>query len=274
MGRTMEAINTRKIVKLNFSISSETYLKHRRSLLVSLFKYIRSRPFLWAPDVDGWRMKDQFQHIFLSSDPDNDELKSLIHDDFYMTWLTGAFSHRLTGSYLIVLDKPNGVIRGISPVDIWRRTTDNVIVQTVQPVATKVCIETYPNFKQLTLSKDGVSHFVYLLNSAYYDPSFTSAPDTEDPMVIINLDISNAFGTLCTRLVLDHLSGKASRDYACGINTDTDFETVVHELETYFGFFRLQHTCETILRFYSYDGTTNYVRCRTGGVQGYVARQG
>jgi hypothetical protein len=36
-------------------------------------------------------MKDQFQRIFLSSDPDNDELKALIHDCFYMPWLTGAF---------------------------------------------------------------------------------------------------------------------------------------------------------------------------------------
>jgi hypothetical protein len=59
-------------------------------------------------------------------------------------------------------------------------------------------------------------------------------------MVIINLDISNAFGTLCARLVLDDLSGKASRDYACGINADADFETAVHELKAYFVFFRLQ----------------------------------
>ncbi len=51
--------------------------------------YIRSRPLLWAPDVDGWRMKDQFQRIFLSTDPDNDELKALIHDCFYMPRLTG-----------------------------------------------------------------------------------------------------------------------------------------------------------------------------------------
>ena len=27
-------------------------------------------------------------------------------------------------------------------------------------------------------------------------------------------------------------------------------------------------TCETILRFYSYDGVTNYIKCRTGGLQG------
>ena len=89
----------------------------------------------------------------------------------------------------------------------------------------KVCIETYPNFKQLALSKDGASHFFCLLNATYYDPSFTSAPDAEDQMVIINLDISNAFGTLCAQLALDVLAGKASRDYASGINADADFET-------------------------------------------------
>ena len=38
------------------------------------------------------------------------------------------------------------------------------------------------------------------------------------------------------------------------IKVDADFETVVHELRTYFGFFKMTHTCESILRFYSYNG--------------------
>jgi hypothetical protein len=57
-------------------------------------------------------------------------------------------------------------------------------------------------------------------------------------MVIIKLDISNAFGSLCARLVLDVLSGKDSRDYECGIKVDEDFETAVHELRSYLGFFK------------------------------------
>ena len=87
-------------------------------------------------------------------------------------------------------------------------------------------------------------------------------------MVIMKLDISNAFGSLCARLVLDVLSGKVSRDYASGIKVDEDFETVVHELRTYFGVFKLARTCESILRFYSYDGGTNYLKLNTGGLQG------
>ena len=49
---------------------------------------------------------------------------------------------------------------------------------------------------------------------------------------------------------------------------DEEFETSVHELRTYFGFFKFGRTCETILCFYFYDGDTNYVKCKTGGLQG------
>jgi hypothetical protein len=103
-------------------------------------------------------------------------------------------------------------------------------------------MDTYSNFKQLALSKDGASHCLYFLNAAYYDPSFTSAEDADDPMVIMKLDTKNAFGSLDARLVLDVLSGKASRDYECGIKLGEDFETAVHELRAYFGFFKLGRT--------------------------------
>jgi len=86
-------------------------------------------------------------------------------------------------------------------------------------------------------------------------------------MMIVKLDIQFQilfkFGSLCARLVLDVLSGKASRDYDCVMKVDEDFETVVDELRVYFEFFKLGRTCESILRFYSYDGATNYGRGST-----------
>jgi hypothetical protein len=88
-------------------------------------------------------------------------------------------------------------------------------------------------------------------------------------MVIMKLDTKNSFGSLDARLVLDTvLSGKASCDYKCGIKLGEDFETVVHELRTYFGFFKLRRTCESILRFFSYDGATNHLKLKAGGLQG------
>jgi hypothetical protein len=76
------------------------------------------------------------------------------------------------------------------------------------------------------------------------------------------------FDSLDARLVLDVLSGKVSRDYVCGIKSGEDYETAVHELRAYFGFFKLELTCESTLRFFSYDGATNYLKLRTGGLQG------
>ncbi len=45
--------------------------------ITALTKYIRSRSLLCAPDIDDWRMKDLFQRIFLSSDPDNEALEGI-----------------------------------------------------------------------------------------------------------------------------------------------------------------------------------------------------
>ncbi len=67
---------------------------------------------------------------------------------------------------------------------------------------------------------------------------------------------------------MDVLSGKDSRDYESGIKSGEDFETAVHELRAYFRFFKLARTCESTLRFFSYDGTTNFLKLRTGGLQG------
>jgi hypothetical protein len=36
----------------------------------------------------------------------------------------------------------------------------------------------------------------------------------------------------------------------------------------YFEFIKLTHTCESILCFFSYDGVTNYLKLKTGGLQG------
>jgi hypothetical protein len=74
-------------------------------------------------------MKNLLQRIFLSSDPDNEDLKELVYDCLYLPWLKGHFlpdfAPEYTGSYLIALQKPSGGIRGIAPVDIWRRVMGN-----------------------------------------------------------------------------------------------------------------------------------------------------
>ncbi len=96
-------------------------------------------------------MKNFLQRIFLSSDPDNEDLKVLVYDCLYIPWLKGEFLPEFapehTGSYLITLQKSNGDIRDIAPVDIWRRATGNAIVRATQQIAAKTCIDTHSNFK-------------------------------------------------------------------------------------------------------------------------------
>ena len=48
--------------------------------------------------------------IYVQADPEYDEVKSLVHECFYMLWVTGAFlpefAPEWAGSYLIALQKP------------------------------------------------------------------------------------------------------------------------------------------------------------------------
>jgi hypothetical protein len=171
---------------------------------------------------------------------ENKEFTSTYFPEFTSTYFP-VFRRICSGTHWVLPDcttKTERGIRGIVPVDIWRRVTGNAIVRATQQITAKTCTDTYSNFKQLALSKDGVSHCLYFLDTAYNDPSFTSEEDSQDPMVIMKFDTKNAFGSssLDARLVLDVLSGKVSRDYECGIKSGEDFETAVHELRTYFGF--------------------------------------
>ena len=70
------------------------------------------------------------------------------------------------------------------------------------------------NFIQTAGIRDGASHCAKIL-SVFYDNLNTSDPN--DPELIIKIDISNAFNTTCRAFTLDVLSGRASRDSACGL---------------------------------------------------------
>jgi len=92
--------------------------------------------------------------------------------------------------------------------------------------------------------------------------------DPSDPDVIIKLDISNAFNVLCRQLTLDVLGGKASCDYACGLNEGDNIETVCEELRHMFQYFRAMRTTKSHLRYFDYLGNVLDAWGKTGGQQG------
>ncbi len=70
--------------------------------------------------------------------------------------------------------------------------------------------------------------------------------------MIIKIDISNAFNTTCRALTLDVLSGRASRDYVCGLKRGYAIPT-----------------CENAkLRYFDWDGQVHLAKDKTGGQQG------
>ena len=157
----------------------------------ALTKYIRSCSLLSVPDIDGWRMKNLFQRIFLS--PDNEDLKVLVYDCFYILWLKGDFLPEFAPEYtvsvcLIWSSYKNRVEESTTLLRLtsWDGSQDMLLFKPHNKQPSKrvsTLIQTSKSWfcqKQ----KDGTSHCLYFLNPSYSDLAFTSVEDVEDPMVI------------------------------------------------------------------------------------------
>jgi hypothetical protein len=100
---------------------------------------------------------------------------------------------------------------------------------------------------------------------SFYDN--LDASDPNDPEGIIKIDISNAFNTSCRARTLDVLSGRASRDYACGLKKGQAVPTC-ENLSNLFGYFKAMRTCHAKLRDFDWDGQVHLAKGKTGGQQG------
>jgi hypothetical protein len=91
--------------------------------------------------------------------------------------------------------------------------------------------------------------------------------DPTDPDVIIKIDVAKAFNSTNCGLTLDVLSGRASRDYACGLKRGDAIPTC-DNLSNLFGYFKTMRTCEAKLRYFDWDGQVRIAKGKTGGQQG------
>jgi hypothetical protein len=82
--------------------------------------------------------------------------------------------------------------------------------------------------------------------------------------VIIKIDVSNAFNTTDRTLTLDMISGRASRDYACGIKEGDVIDTV-DSLTNLFVYFKTMCGCHSKLRYFDWDGQVHLAKGKTGG---------
>ena len=166
----------------------------------------------------------------------------------------------------MALQKPEGCIRPILYGEVWRRCFASLAMNAtpIRNEAAKLFTSSYDNFIQTAGTRDGASHCAKIL-SVFYDNLDTSDPN--DPDVIIKIDVSNAFNTTDRALTLDMISGRASRDYACGIKAG-DVIGTVDSLTNLFGYFKAMHTCHAKLRYFDWDGQVHLTKGKTGGQQG------
>jgi hypothetical protein len=218
-------------------------------------------------DVDGWHARDLIAPLFFS---DNHDLHNLIRKRLILPYLTGSFHPAMieeyAGGLLMALQKPDGGIRPILCGQIWRRCFASLAVNAmpVRKEAAKLFTSTYDNFIQTAGIRDGASHCAKIL-SCFYDNLDTT--DTNDPDVIMKVDITNAFNTTNRALTLDVIGGRASRDYACGLKKGDTIPTI-DTLTTLFGYFKGMRTCHAKLRYFDWDGQVHLAKGKTGGQQG------
>ena len=101
----------------------------------------------------------------------------------------------------------------------------------------------------ITLFKLQVFGTVLLIARKYYQYSMIAwiYQNPNDPEVIIKIDVSNAFNSTDRPFTLDCISGRASRDYACGLKRG-DVIGTVDSLTNLFGYFKAMRTCHSKLR--------------------------
>jgi hypothetical protein len=219
------------------------------------------------PDIDGWHARDLIAPLFFN---DNTELHNLIRRRLILPYLTGSFHssfiEEYAGGLLMALQKPDGGIRPILCGEVWRRCFASLAVNAtpIRNEAAKLFTSSYDNFIQTAGIRDGASHCAKIL-SVFYDNLDTSDPN--DPDVIIKIDVSNAFNATDRALTLDMISGRASRDYACGIK-EGDVIPTVNTLSNMFGYFKAMRTCHSKLRYFDWDGQVHLAKGKTGGQQG------
>ena len=168
----------------------------------------------------------------------------------------------------MALQKQDGDIRPILCAEVWRRCFASLAVNAtpVRNEAAKLFTSTYDDFIQTAGIRDGASHCAKI-TSVFYDNLNTSDPN--DPDVIIKIDISNAFNTTNRARTLDMISGRASRDYLCGLKQG-DVIPTIDTLSNLFDYFKDMRTCHAKLRYFDWDGQVHLAKVKQADSRGIL----
>jgi len=196
-------------------------------------KYFARSPPLSAQDADGWRPREHVDFLFSEEDEEfHNLIRKLIRKHMVIPFVIGDFfpghSEDIARGKYFALVKPNANgahipnaggapvdadVRGIVISSTWRRCSVSRAVAESSLAVADYLLGQYCNFLQFAGQKDGATccaQIVQLLLANHDDH------DVSDPLVVVQLDPSNAFCSVSRQPQFDVLSGKASRPYDNG----------------------------------------------------------
>jgi len=153
-------------------------------------------------------------------------------------------------------------VRGIVIGSTWRRGSASCAVAESSLAAADYLLGQYDNFLRFVGQKDGATRcaqIVQLLLANHVDH------DVSDPLVVVQLDASNAFCSMSRQPQFDVLAGKASRSDDDGRVQVGDELPRPRTLDKYCGYFLSIQGNASTMRFSDNQGVTHHLPYSKGG---------
>ena len=226
------------------------------------------------PDQFGWRVREYIAPMLHSPG-----LGELIRDILIAPRLQGIlpakFAECYRGGKLIALSKaPKPGVRPIAIGDAFRRVADKALQPFSKKDLTHFFEQKYSNVKQFASgSMHGADKYIAaVLLALQEDPAPKTTPSSldKDPMVILQLDLRNAFNALRRQTVFDMITRCFSRTYAKGRLSRANTPKLPATFSVHIPSIQAHYSGDGHLVFVDNAGGARIVTSRTGTQQGCV----
>jgi len=144
-----------------------------------------------AQNVDGWRPR---QHIARMFNNGNKLFHDLIRTQLILPYVKGDFYEghlsEAAGDKFFALENPNDSVRPVIICSTWRKAPASLSIAQVNSDIANFLMSTYDNFLQFACQKDGAIRCAQITQLI---PSNWEVHDVDNPLVVMQLDIINAF---------------------------------------------------------------------------------
>jgi len=171
----------------------------------------------------------------------NDEGKmfhDLIRTQLILPYVKGDFYEvhlsEVAGGKFFALEKSNGSVRLFIIGSTWRKAPASLSVVEVNSDVANFLMSTYDNFLQFACQKNGATRCAQITQLI---TSNWEVHDADNPLVVMQIDIINAFCSIRRQAQFDVLAKRASTSYDNGHVRDGDMIPCAPSLRKYWVYF-------------------------------------